>query len=528
MEEAREDDGSSAGPKVLPDEATALLPASGSKESWMPRITCTPRMVTFSLLCLASALALGDHDISGPLLRTYEIEFDTTAGEESVILLSEGLAFALASPIWGVLADLHSRKLLMVIGACIWGVSTIITATSQSIGMLCAFRALSGIGLAAIMPIGQGLVADLVEAKNRGLGYGTVNFVGGLGRAIINVVTTNVGSLLMFGGRARAWRFVVGFIGTLSLVLAAVIHYVMPEPERSYQHPAKRKGKEGQEGQEDKEYCGGTLHVFRTMCTVPTFLLVTLQGIFGQIPWSAIQGFAVLWLQYSGISNGGASVALITFLIGDGIGVLFGGWLGDKVAREYPEFGGRPRVAQISVLCGILMSAIIFAGISPTPHNLGGYCACLFILGFTASWCGSGVNQPILSEIVPPHMRASTMATEYGLELASASVLGGPVVGIIADALGYRPSRAVIADMPTAVRARNEEALRRALLYLVLIPWAICFLCYLLVAHTYVKDREKAVERARVYQETVAKASQGDAAKKGDSSSSDRKVVKEP
>jgi hypothetical protein len=33
-------------------------------------------------------------------------------------------------------------------------------------------------------------------------------------------------------------------------------------------------------------------------------------------------------------------------------------------------------------------------------------------LGLTASWCRSGVNQPLLAEVVPSQMRATVMATE--------------------------------------------------------------------------------------------------------------------
>ena len=84
------------------------------------------------------------------------------------------------------------------------------------------------------------------------------------------------------------------------------------------------------------------------------------------------------------------------------------------------------------------------------------------------------------------------MAAEYGLESASAAVFGGPLVGLLAEfAFGYVASDLDIAATPERLRERNASALRQALLWLTLVPWALCLACFLLVERYYPRDRDR-------------------------------------
>ena len=100
----------------------------------------------------------------------------------------------------------------------------------------------------------------------------------------------------------------------------------------------------------------------------------------------------------------------------------------------------------------------------------------------------------MLSEVVPSHMRATVMATEFGLQTAVAAICGGPIVGWLAEyAFGYRASTVPIADTPATQRADNARALQLSLAWMTLVPWAVCFLSYLMVGYTYQRDRERAL-----------------------------------
>ena len=105
----------------------------------------------------------------------------------------------------------------------------------------------------------------------------------------------------------------------------------------------------------------------------------------------------------------------------------------------------------------------------------------------------TGVNQPILAEVVPPRMRASAFALEYGLENTSSSIFGSFVVGLLAQyVFHYTPSTLPIEDTPLALRDHNAAALQKSLAWALLLPWLLCFLIYLFVNRHYPRDRDRA------------------------------------
>ena len=52
------------------------------------------------------------------------------------------------------------------------------------------------------------------------------------------------------------------------------------------------------------------------------------------------------------------------------------------------------------------------------------YLSLLILMGLTATWCLTGVNLPLLSEIVDPASRSGIMAWESAMEGAIAAVAG--------------------------------------------------------------------------------------------------------
>ena len=238
------------------------------------------------------------------------------------------------------------------------------------------------------------------------------------------------------------------------------------------------------------------------MWTVPTFLLVLLQGLFGSIPWVAIRNFATLWLQYEGLDNSVAAACMAAFNMSGGIGGLLGGLLGDAAAAWSADMG-RPRVAQLAKCLSLLGAAVLFVYIpSAAPrmevaHVHAAYISSFTFLGLTASWTRTGVNQPMLSEVVPPRMVSTVMATEVGIESACAALMGGPLAAYLAKhTFGYVPSTAAIRDTSEALRTQSAHALQLSLAWMTLVPWGLCFLCYLAVGCTFKVDRDRASSKA--------------------------------
>jgi len=482
----------------MPNEATPLKgPAAATEDvsffgtaSWA-RYGKVPGLIsTMVLLCLGAVLDNADDTTLAGMLRAFEEVFGVSAYDESGLLLGAGLGMALASPFWGLLADAHTRLYLISAGAAAWGLFTLLSAFATSFTWLIVTRTLTGVALAGILPIGQSLVADMFDADMRGRAFSVVQLVGSLGSFLGLATSTNVSELALFGQKASGWRGVFFTLAILSLVYAAIVPLAGTEPPRLYARARLTPA--------------ASCQTLRYMASVPTLLLITLQGIFGHIPWNAISGFGTIWLQSVGLSNLDASLLIVMMSIGQGLGYVIAGFLGDWAARKLPDTG-RVWVACCSVGGSIFFAILIFLLIPADPSSAVGYGFAFGLFGLVASWCKTGVNQPMLSEVVPPHVRATVMATEFGIEAASAAIFGAPLVGIIAEsAFGYTSSNVSIADTPPLQQQQNADALRGALALMTIVPWSLCFVCYITVSFTFARDRDRA---AAIAAATAAPAS---------------------
>lgn len=85
------------------------------------------------------------------------------------------------SPIFGVVADLHGRRLLLGLGLITFGVFGTAMAFAPSFGWLLALRALQGVGFSAVIPLTIVLIGDLLEGDNEIGGQGLKVFLDRIG-----------------------------------------------------------------------------------------------------------------------------------------------------------------------------------------------------------------------------------------------------------------------------------------------------------------------------------------------------------
>jgi EmrB/QacA subfamily drug resistance transporter len=121
------------------------------------------------------------------------------------VVTSTLLALTVSTPIWGKLADLVDRKLLVQIALTIYVVGSIFAGLSQSTAMLIAFRVLQGLGAGGMTALTQVVLSDLVSPRERGryMGYlGAVMGVGMVAGPLLGGVITD--------GLGWRWCFYVG------------------------------------------------------------------------------------------------------------------------------------------------------------------------------------------------------------------------------------------------------------------------------------------------------------------------------
>lgn len=90
------------------------------------------------------------------------------------------LTSALATPVFGKLADLFSRRSLMLVGIAIFIVGSTLCGAAQSMGMMVVFRAIQGVGGGAIYALAFILVGILYPVEKRAKMQGVISSIWGL------------------------------------------------------------------------------------------------------------------------------------------------------------------------------------------------------------------------------------------------------------------------------------------------------------------------------------------------------------
>jgi len=77
------------------------------------------------------------------------------------------LTTTVMTPIWGKMADLIGRRPAMFGGLALFILGSALSGAAHSMAQLIAFRALQGLGAAALFPVGMTIVADLLTLERR-------------------------------------------------------------------------------------------------------------------------------------------------------------------------------------------------------------------------------------------------------------------------------------------------------------------------------------------------------------------------
>jgi EmrB/QacA subfamily drug resistance transporter len=78
------------------------------------------------------------------------------------------LSSTVTVPIYGKFSDVFGRKLMLMIGVCLFLGGSWLSGASQSMNQLVVFRAVQGLGAGALFPIVMAIIGDLYSPRERG------------------------------------------------------------------------------------------------------------------------------------------------------------------------------------------------------------------------------------------------------------------------------------------------------------------------------------------------------------------------
>jgi EmrB/QacA subfamily drug resistance transporter len=175
-------------PKQFKPYPTALIGCVASEKAYLTRVI-TPQA---SFLSGSSKQTMA---VTGVMLVIFLFAMDATIVATSMptIVAKLGglelyswvfsiymLTSALATPVFGKLADLFSRRNLMLVGIVIFIVGSTLCGAAQSMAMMVLFRAIQGIGGGAIYALAFILVGILYPVEKRAKMQGVISSIWGL------------------------------------------------------------------------------------------------------------------------------------------------------------------------------------------------------------------------------------------------------------------------------------------------------------------------------------------------------------
>jgi EmrB/QacA subfamily drug resistance transporter len=189
------------------------------------------------------------------------------------------LASAISTPIWGKLADLTSKKVLLQLSLIIFTVGSALAGIAQDPGWLIAFRVLQGLGAGGLGALGQIVLAEIISPRERG------KYMGIMG-AIMAVST--VGGPLLGGAITDAigWRWNFYVAAPIAIVAIIVLQQTL------HLHTTKRKVK--------IDYLGATL---------------ISAGFASLLIWVTLGGSQFEWWSWETLAMAGGGVLLLVIAV---------------------------------------------------------------------------------------------------------------------------------------------------------------------------------------------------------------------
>lgn len=332
-----------------------------------------------------------------PTLPLYIEDAGATTQQVGTVMASFAIGLLVFKARLSKLADLRSRKLVLVIGMLAIVTAPLGYLMTQSLPLLMVLRAFHGISIAAFATGYGALVADIAPPRHRGELIGYMSLVNPLGLALGPALG---GLLYGVGGYGPAFLASVA-LGGLGLLCVLRLW----EPPRKAEAAGEPK---------DKGRFWQLLGTDRLRVPVAVLLMVG-------IAFGAISTFVPLYIR-----DTGADFNVGLFYTAAAIASFSVRLLTGRASDSY----GRGRFITLSLLLyGSAMLVLCQAQTAP-----------VFLLGAALQGAGAGIVIPTMAALMADRSQPEERGRIFGLCMVGFDVglaTAGPLMGSFADAIGY-------------------------------------------------------------------------------------------
>ena len=350
------------------------------------------RSRALSIVYAASISLMMGVNFIQPALPALTVPFGVSDSALSLIMTLFTAPAIVLSPIFGIIADLYGRRLLLAGGLIIFGIFGTAMAFAPSFGWLLAFRTLQGIGFSAVIPLTIVLIGDLLEGEQEIGGQGLKVFLDRVGYMVFPPLGGLLASIAWF------WPFVF-YILTIPVGFAAL--FWMPET----------KGKHNSDG--TLAYLGDMLRLTRH----PRLLIAFSAGFLRFfLDYGFLTYFPLFLVRTHGISTATAGILYVFFSIGAMITASQAG----RIAA------GRDKANILFIAFIVSGAAVVLVPTVPGLWLVGG---ALFFYGL-ANGVISPMQKSLLTQNAPAELRGGIVSFDRLIQQVSKTT-STSIVGLL-------------------------------------------------------------------------------------------------
>ncbi|MBP1326107.1 EmrB/QacA subfamily drug resistance transporter [Leucobacter exalbidus] len=201
-------------PQHTPQATPAPRTSKRARAAIPDVLTGRGKTLALTGIFLASAVSMLSMTVVGTSMPVILADLGGDQAAFTWVVTATMLSAAVSTPIWGKLADLTSKKVLLQASLVLFTLGSVLAGTAGDPGWLIAFRVIQGLGAGGLGALGQIVLAEIISPRERG------KYMGIMG-AIMAVST--VGGPLLGGWITDSigWRW--NFYVSVPIAVTAII-----------------------------------------------------------------------------------------------------------------------------------------------------------------------------------------------------------------------------------------------------------------------------------------------------------------